>query len=70
MSEELKNELNLLFIADRKKGANEYWRLLDRIIQEIVLQQDGGTDPDVSPVDLHVKYVIERFVQSLLFFVI
>eukprot|EP00794_Sanderia_malayensis_P020228 gene20228-22204_t len=50
----------LLLPTDHKKGAVEYWRMLDRIVQEISLQQDGGTDPDASPVELHVKYIIER----------
>lgn len=50
----------LLLPTNNKKCAMEYWKVLDRIIQEIVLQQDGGTDPDVSPVDLHVKYIVER----------
>eukprot|EP00795_Rhopilema_esculentum_P003286 gene3286-1616_t len=50
----------LLLPSDKKKGAMEYWRILDRIIQEIVLQQDGATNPDVKPVDLHVKYIVER----------
>ena len=34
--------------------------MIDRIIQEISLQQDGGTDPDVSPVEIHIKYIVER----------
>ena len=55
-----------LLKADRKKGAMEYWKVLDRIIQEIALQQDGGTDPDISPVDLHVKYIVERYVRTFI----
>ena len=61
------NAFRFHLLADQKKGAMEYWRILDRIIQEIVLQQDGATNPDVKPVDLHVKYIVERYVVFVMF---
>jgi len=50
----------ILLPVDQKKGALDYWRIVDRIIQEIALQQEDGTDPDVAPVDIHVKYIINK----------
>ena len=50
---------NFIISVDAKKALN-YWRIVDRIIQEIALQQPDGTDPDMAPVDLHVKHIIEK----------
>ncbi|XP_066923009.1 disheveled-associated activator of morphogenesis 1-A-like isoform X2 [Clytia hemisphaerica] len=49
----------LLLPVDAKKGLS-YWRIIDRIIQEIALQQRDGTDPDMAPIDIHVKHIIEK----------
>ena len=46
--------------VDAKKGSLNYWRIVDRIIQEITLQQEDGTDPDIAPIDIHVKHIIEK----------
>jgi len=48
-------------VVDAKRGLN-YWRIVDRIIQEISLQQNDGTDPDLAPIDIHVKHIIEKYV--------
>ena len=50
------------FVVDQRKGALDYWRIIDRIIQEIALQQDDGSDPDIAPVEIHVKHIIEKYV--------
>ncbi|XP_065661274.1 disheveled-associated activator of morphogenesis 2 isoform X3 [Hydra vulgaris] len=50
----------LLFPVDQTKEAFGYWRMLDRIVQEIALQQKDGSDPDVAPVDIHIAHIIER----------
>ncbi|XP_057315932.1 disheveled-associated activator of morphogenesis 1-like isoform X2 [Hydractinia symbiolongicarpus] len=50
----------LLLPVDHKKGAIDYWRIVDRIIQEVAIQQEDGTDPDAAPVDIHVKYIIDK----------
>lgn len=37
----------------------QHWQLLDRILQQIVLQDDKGEDPDVAPLDnFSVKNII------------
>ncbi|GAA6073738.1 disheveled-associated activator of morphogenesis 1, partial [Tachysurus ichikawai] len=37
-----------------------YWLLLDRIVQQIVLQTDKGHDPDVAPLEnFNVKNVVK-----------
>ena len=53
-----------VFAADAKRGLN-YWRIIDRIIQEITLQQNDGTDPDMAPIDIHVKHIIDKYVLSV-----
>uniref|UniRef100_A0AAR2L7P4 Disheveled-associated activator of morphogenesis 2 n=1 Tax=Pygocentrus nattereri TaxID=42514 RepID=A0AAR2L7P4_PYGNA len=43
----------------RGAGGIQQWQLLDRILQQIVLQDDKGEDPDVSPLDnFNVKNII------------
>ncbi len=43
----------------RSGGGLQYWQLLDRILQQIVLQDDKGEDPDVAPLDnFSVKNII------------
>uniref|UniRef100_A0AAR2LAZ9 Dishevelled associated activator of morphogenesis 1b n=1 Tax=Pygocentrus nattereri TaxID=42514 RepID=A0AAR2LAZ9_PYGNA len=44
-----------------KRSGNtvQYWLLLDRIVQQIVLQNDKGHDPDVAPLEnFNVKNVV------------
>lgn len=43
----------------RGGGSLQHWQLLDRILQQIVLQDDKGEDPDVAPLDnFSVKNII------------
>lgn len=46
--------------ADKRSGnAVQYWLLLDRIVQQMVLQNDKGQDPDVAPLEnFNVKNVV------------
>lgn len=65
-----KSRLNLfqkqrVFLLDQRKGALDYWRIVDRIIQEIALQQEDGSDPDMAPVDIHVKHIINKLVMLI-----
>lgn len=40
-------------------GGPQHWQLLDRILQQIVLQDEKGDDPDVAPLDnFSVKNVV------------
>lgn len=51
----------------RGGGSLQHWQLLDRIIQQIVLQDDKGEDPDVAPLDnFSVKNIIRMWVESRL----
>uniref|UniRef100_UPI0037E79327 disheveled-associated activator of morphogenesis 1 n=1 Tax=Semicossyphus pulcher TaxID=241346 RepID=UPI0037E79327 len=43
----------------------QYWVLLDRIIQQLVLQTDKGENPDVAPLeDFNVKNVVRMLVKE------
>ena len=35
---------------------------MDRLVQQIVLQYEDGSDPDVSPFDINFKDVIEKVI--------
>uniref|UniRef100_A0A667Y9F3 Dishevelled associated activator of morphosis 2 n=1 Tax=Myripristis murdjan TaxID=586833 RepID=A0A667Y9F3_9TELE len=46
-------------------GSLQHWQLLDRILQQIVLQDDKGEDPDVAPLDnFSVKNIIRMLVNE------
>uniref|UniRef100_A0A8C1I7T8 Dishevelled associated activator of morphogenesis 1a n=1 Tax=Cyprinus carpio TaxID=7962 RepID=A0A8C1I7T8_CYPCA len=50
-----------------KRNGNtvQYWLLLDRIVQQIVLQNDKGHDPDVAPLEnFDVKNVVRMLVNE------
>ncbi|KAG7461289.1 hypothetical protein MATL_G00208490 [Megalops atlanticus] len=50
-----------------KRGGNtvQYWLLLDRIVQQMVLQNDKGHDPDVTPLEnFNVKNVVRMLVNE------
>ena len=43
----------------RGGGSLQHWQLLDRILQQLVLQDDKGEDPDSAPLDnFNVKNII------------
>ncbi|XP_034015984.1 disheveled-associated activator of morphogenesis 2 isoform X2 [Thalassophryne amazonica] len=49
----------------RGGGSLQHWQLLDRILQQIVLQDDKGEDPDVAPLDnFSVKSIIRMLVNE------
>ncbi|KAI5102625.1 disheveled-associated activator of morphogenesis 2 [Silurus meridionalis] len=49
----------------RGAGSIQQWQLLDRILQQIVLQDDKGEDPDVSPLDnFNVRNIIRMLVNE------
>uniref|UniRef100_A0A673G7G1 Disheveled-associated activator of morphogenesis 2-like n=1 Tax=Sinocyclocheilus rhinocerous TaxID=307959 RepID=A0A673G7G1_9TELE len=50
----------------RGAGSIQQWQLLDRILQQIVLQDEKGENPDVSPLDnFNVKNIIRISTTSL-----
>ncbi|XP_068110510.1 disheveled-associated activator of morphogenesis 1 isoform X2 [Hyperolius riggenbachi] len=50
-----------------KRSGNtvHYWLLLDRIVQQIVIQNDRGQDPDISPLEnFNVRNVVRMLVNE------
>ena len=53
--------LCLLHTVDDKYYA-KYWHLIDRLVQQVVLQQSDGTDPDVMPLKIDVDSLVQQYV--------
>ncbi|KAA0708708.1 Disheveled-associated activator of morphogenesis 1 [Triplophysa tibetana] len=55
-----------LFMPHKRSGNTvQYWLLLDRIVQQMVLQNDRGHDPDVTPLEnFNVKNVVRMLVNE------
>ncbi|KAL0969719.1 hypothetical protein UPYG_G00231390 [Umbra pygmaea] len=55
----------LLMPYKRSGNTVQYWLLLDRIVQQIVVQNDKGHDPDVAPLEnFNVKNVVRMLVNE------
>lgn len=55
----MKCSMVCLSAAKQSSTTHHYWTLLDRIIQQLVLQTDKGEDPDVAPLeDFNVKNIV------------
>ncbi|XP_055361405.1 disheveled-associated activator of morphogenesis 1-like isoform X2 [Betta splendens] len=55
----------LLMLYKQSRTTHQYWVLLDRIIQQLVLQTDAGENPDVAPLDdFNVKNVVRMLVKE------
>lgn len=54
------SESSLSSFPDKRSGNTvQYWLLLDRIVQQMVLQNDKGHDPDIAPLEnFNVKNVV------------
>uniref|UniRef100_A0A5F8GV30 Dishevelled associated activator of morphosis 2 n=1 Tax=Monodelphis domestica TaxID=13616 RepID=A0A5F8GV30_MONDO len=49
----------------RNGGSIYHWQLLDRILQQIVLQDERGVDPDLAPLEnFNVKNIIKMLVNE------
>ncbi|XP_034713561.1 disheveled-associated activator of morphogenesis 1-like [Etheostoma cragini] len=49
----------LLMTRKQNRNTLQYWVLLDRIVQQLVLQTDKGENPDVAPLeDFNVKNIV------------
>ncbi|XP_051852849.1 disheveled-associated activator of morphogenesis 2 isoform X1 [Antechinus flavipes] len=49
----------------RNGGSIHHWQLLDRILQQIVLQDERGVDPDLAPLEnFNVKNIIKMLVNE------
>ena len=50
-----------LFLITVDYGAHpQYWLLFDRVVQQLVLQSEGGEDHDVAPLQINVKEILEE----------
>ena len=54
--------LSLVVCAVDDKYYAKYWHLIDRLVQQVVLQQSNGTDPDVAPLRIDVNNLVEQYV--------
>lgn len=55
----------LLMPHKRSGNTVQYWLLLDRIVQQMVLQNDKGHDPDATPLEnFNVKNVVRMLVNE------
>ncbi|XP_038047019.1 disheveled-associated activator of morphogenesis 1-A-like [Patiria miniata] len=53
------------FLLLPNKGVSiHHWSLVDRLVQQIVLQYEDGGDPDVAPFDINFKDVIEKVINQ------
>ncbi|CAL9686933.1 unnamed protein product [Knipowitschia caucasica] len=54
-----------LMMPFKQSSSRQYWVLLDRIIQQIVLQTEKGENPDVAPLeDFNVKNIVRMLVKE------
>ncbi|XP_061116846.1 disheveled-associated activator of morphogenesis 2 isoform X2 [Conger conger] len=61
----LQHCLQMPYEYKRGGGSLQQWQLLDRILQQIVLQDEKGDDPDVAPLDnFSVKSIIRMLVNE------
>ena len=44
----------------------KYWHLIDRLVQQVVIQQQQGVDPDHAPVPIDVDNLVQKLVQLLI----
>ncbi|VVC32460.1 Diaphanous autoregulatory (DAD) domain,Formin, GTPase-binding domain,Armadillo-like helical,Formin, FH3 [Cinara cedri] len=42
----------------------QHWLLFDRIVQQITLQTDSGTDNDVTPISINVKEIVQHLAKE------
>lgn len=53
-------EMHAFCPSDKRNGGYfQQWQLLDRILQQIVLQDERGVDPDLAPLEnFNVKNIV------------
>ncbi|XP_023932602.1 disheveled-associated activator of morphogenesis 2-like [Lingula anatina] len=55
---------HLLMLPLSKNSAFHHWQLIDRIVQQIALQQKNAINPDVAPLDIDVNQIIKQLAQE------
>ncbi|XP_068999640.1 LOW QUALITY PROTEIN: disheveled-associated activator of morphogenesis 1 [Embiotoca jacksoni] len=54
-----------LMMPHKQSTALQYWVLLDRIVQQLVLQTDKGENPDSAPLeDFYVKNIVRMLIKE------
>ncbi|CAI8048375.1 Disheveled-associated activator of morphogenesis 2 [Geodia barretti] len=43
---------------------SKYWQLIDRLVQQVVLQQRKGVDPDSAPLPINVDNLIQKLLRE------
>ncbi|XP_078350098.1 disheveled-associated activator of morphogenesis 2-like [Oculina patagonica] len=55
---------HLLLVPNDLGVARRLWQLIDRVIQQIAVQEDDGSDPDVAPLDINVNYILDTLLHE------
>ncbi|XP_032228211.1 disheveled-associated activator of morphogenesis 1-A [Nematostella vectensis] len=55
---------HLLLLPNDHSVARRLWQLIDRVVQQVVLQQDDGGDLDVAPLDINVSYILDTLMHE------
>lgn len=56
--------LQHLLLLPKNGRSEHHWSLIDRLLQQIVLQSDDGGNPDIAPFDINFKDVIEKVINQ------
>lgn len=56
--------LQHLLLLPKNGRSVHHWSLIDRLLQQIVLQYDDGGNPDIAPFDINFKDVIEKVINQ------
>lgn len=46
--------------VDGKNDAFAVWGLVDKILQQVILQQKNGQDPDGAPLEINLKSIVRQ----------
>ncbi|RMX61131.1 hypothetical protein pdam_00016690 [Pocillopora damicornis] len=55
---------HLLLVTNDHGVARRLWQLIDRVVQQISVQEDDGSDPDVAPLDINVNYILDTLLHE------
>ena len=51
--------LYIFCLTDQAKGTS-YWSLIDKLVQQVTLQQKDGTNPDTEVAEIDVHKVVRQ----------
>lgn len=55
---------HMLLVPNDHGVARRLWQLIDRVVQQITVQEDDGSDPDVAPLDINVNYILDTLLHE------